>query len=152
MINDENIIAEEIMFYITNNKFQPGDKLPSERFFSDLFSVSRFSLRKALKQLINNEYLYVKDKSGYYYCGDKEKVDIRNISSLFEKDNKKRHNLLFRHILATKKIAKRLNIEESTQIMQSILLYNYTSDHTSILIYICFVTHQQLILKMLMIL
>lgn len=134
MINDENTISEEILYYITNNDFKIGDKLPSERFFSELFSVTRFSLRKALKLLVNNGYLEVKNKSGYYYCGNqKTKININDALSFLKDKESDCHILIFRKTVASKKIAKRMNIEESSQVVQSILLYNYTSEHTVIL-------------------
>ena len=60
MINDENIIIEEIKYFIKSNQIKEQEKLPSERNLSELFTVSRFSLRKALKHLVDTGYLYVK--------------------------------------------------------------------------------------------
>ncbi|NLI89852.1 MAG: GntR family transcriptional regulator, partial [Epulopiscium sp.] len=43
----KNYILEEI----NNGKFKPGDKLPSEKDFTDLFEVSRVTVRSALAEL-----------------------------------------------------------------------------------------------------
>lgn len=44
-------IKEYILEEINNGKFKPGDKLPSEKDFTDLFEVSRVTVRSALAEL-----------------------------------------------------------------------------------------------------
>ena len=124
MINDENIIIEEIKYFIKSNQIKEQEKLPSERNLSELFTVSRFSLRKALKHLVDTGYLYVKDKSGYYYQGDR---------IIFKKDKSKCRLIVLKKINSDKKISKRLSIENSSSITQAIILYEYIPKCTAII-------------------
>jgi GntR family transcriptional regulator, transcriptional repressor for pyruvate dehydrogenase complex len=45
------VVAERLEDYVLRRGYQPGDKLPSEREFGDLFGVSRTVLREAVKLL-----------------------------------------------------------------------------------------------------
>ena len=47
-------IKEAIVERIRNGGLQPGDKLPTEAWFSEHFDVSRVTVRKALEELIND--------------------------------------------------------------------------------------------------
>ena len=133
MINDENIIIEEIKYFIKSNQIKEQEKLPRERNLSELFTVSRFSLRKALKHLVDTGYLYVKDKSGYYYQGDRIKIQIPHISTIFKKDKSKCRLIVLKKINSDKKISKRLSIENSSSITQAIILYEYIPKCTAII-------------------
>ncbi|MCP3025453.1 FadR/GntR family transcriptional regulator [Halobacillus sp. A5] len=44
-------VLEQIKAYIEDKKLEPGDKLPSERMFSELLQVGRSSIREALRAL-----------------------------------------------------------------------------------------------------
>lgn len=67
---------ELIENYIIKNNLIPDDKLPSERAFSELWSISRSTLRSAIKQLILEGKIYSKNGSGTYVAGAKL---IRNL-------------------------------------------------------------------------
>ena len=47
-------IREALCDYIERSELQPGDALPSEREMSEIFSVNRLTVRKALEQLIRD--------------------------------------------------------------------------------------------------
>lgn len=133
MANDENILIEEIKYQIISNNYTKDQKLPSERNLSDLFSVSRFTLRKALKHLVDIGYLYVKDKSGYFFSGNKININITDPSLFFSLESPNKKTLILKTIKADKKIAKRLNISIQETITQLITLYQFDEDHTSII-------------------
>ncbi len=122
MINDEYIIVDEILNYIKTNNYTKDKKLPGERFLSTLFSVSRFTIRKSLKLLIEMNILYVKDKSGYYYNGDKQAIDISAYSDIVTFVNKDSKFILEKKVSADKKIANRMGIKYQEQITQYIFL------------------------------
>lgn len=132
-MNDDNIIIEEIKFFIKINKYKKGNKLPSERCLCELFNVSRFSLRKSLRHLVETNYLYVKDKSGYYFNGDRLNISVNNISDFFSQNNANRKIILSKNIKADKNISKRMNIPYESELTQTILMYNFDSNHTSVI-------------------
>ena len=55
-----DFIASEIKKSILAKKFQEGDRLPSERSLADQFSVSRLSIRDALRLLETQGLIVIK--------------------------------------------------------------------------------------------
>lgn len=56
-------VIEHIKIFITTGKLKPGDKLPAERELAQMFSVSRTTIREALKVLVN-EGIVIRNKKG----------------------------------------------------------------------------------------
>lgn len=50
-------LAELIKSQIASGQFQPGDRIPTENWFSATYKVSRVTVRKAIQLLISNETL-----------------------------------------------------------------------------------------------
>lgn len=48
-----DIVAQKIIEYIQKNKLNPGDKLPSEKQFTDIFGTGRTSVREGISRLIS---------------------------------------------------------------------------------------------------
>ena len=59
-------IEDRILSEIRNGAWRPGDRLPPERVLSETLNVSRSTLRKALKRLIEGAYLESRAGSGTY--------------------------------------------------------------------------------------
>ncbi len=55
-----------ILNWISKNELKVGDRLPSEREISDIFSLSRITVRHALNDLVETGYLKKLPQSGYY--------------------------------------------------------------------------------------
>ncbi|SFI03267.1 DNA-binding transcriptional regulator, FadR family [Tindallia magadiensis] len=64
----EAVIAQLIAF-MKNNQYQPGDKLPSERKLAASLAVSRTSIREALKTLQAKDIVSIRHGSGVYFNG-----------------------------------------------------------------------------------
>jgi len=58
-------IAEHIRSNVSSGEYQPGHVLPPERVFMEQFSVSRVTVRRALKQLVDESILDSRQGSGY---------------------------------------------------------------------------------------
>ncbi|GAA0178354.1 FadR/GntR family transcriptional regulator [Clostridium sediminicola] len=66
-------IVNEVKKYIKTNNLEPGDKLPNQLKLSELFGVSRTSLREALRtlqalnvvEIINGRGIFVKEKENH---------------------------------------------------------------------------------------
>ena len=129
---DENILSEEIKHYIETNNYAKDDKLPSERSLASLFNVSRALVRKSLISLVDVNYLYVKDKSGYYFNGFKENINLRELFYL-TKDSPFTYSVITTKRTKDKKIAKRMNISSDSTIIQVIMLVNDKVNTTSLM-------------------
>lgn len=129
---DENILSEEIKYFIETNNYQKDDKLPSERTLSTSFSVSRSLIRKALISLVDIGYLYVKDKSGYYFNGNKKGINLKNIYDT-SINNDFKYSVITTKKIKNKKIAKRMNISEDSNIIQAITLAKDNNQNNSVM-------------------
>ncbi len=58
-------IAENVRASVINGQYRPGQVLPAEREFMEQFSVSRVTVRRALKELVNDSLLESRQGSGY---------------------------------------------------------------------------------------
>ena len=64
--------ANHIIEYITSNRMQPGDRMPTEPELLEQLSVSRTTLREAVKTLSARNILEIRQGSGTYIskrCG-----------------------------------------------------------------------------------
>ena len=59
-------VEDRILSLITDTPYQIGEKLPVEKELCSMFSVSRSTLREALKSLESRRVVYIKQGSGTY--------------------------------------------------------------------------------------
>lgn len=59
-------VAQELKNYIIDNQLKAGDKLPTERNFSNMFGVSRSVVREALSYLENTDVISVRQGQGTF--------------------------------------------------------------------------------------
>ncbi len=64
-------IADHLRSEIREQKFEPGDKLPSEKRLCDYFKVSRVTVRQALQILENQNLIYRKQGLGAFVAEEK---------------------------------------------------------------------------------
>ena len=69
------IVVERIKELIHEKKLVPGDKLPNEMDFTELFSVSRPTIREAVKVLVSQNILEIKRGRGTYLAQNTGVVD-----------------------------------------------------------------------------
>jgi len=62
------VIAGELKGKIIAGEFCPGDTLPSENELRGRFAASRETVRKSLKELENEGYIYSRPGKGYFVC------------------------------------------------------------------------------------
>ncbi len=87
------MVAEQIIDLISEGKLKPGDKLPSEQEMTELFGISRISLREAMKLLEAKGFIESQDRKGKFV---KSVVDgMRNpIEDMIQIDHRKIWELL----------------------------------------------------------
>lgn len=61
-----SLVAKQIVDRIAQGKLKPGDKLPSEHEMTELFGISRISLREAMKLLEARGYIESRDRRGKF--------------------------------------------------------------------------------------
>ena len=59
-------IYEHLRQSILRSEYKPGEPLPSERVLSAHFGVNRFTVRNAVKKLVEDGYIYTIRRKGYY--------------------------------------------------------------------------------------
>ncbi len=114
-------IADTIREKIRNGEFKVGEALPTEAQLRNDFSVSRVTIRQALKLLIENEELESVQGSGTYVKESKVNYDIYQQSTFNEKWahlNMATHSdvMTFEITLPSITIAEQLNISEKDRI------------------------------------
>jgi len=64
-------LYNELLKSIADGSYKPGDKIPTEHQLAEMFSVSRVTVRNAIKRLVNEGYIVKKHGKGSFV---KEKV------------------------------------------------------------------------------
>ncbi len=96
-------IALQIQRLIERGKLKPGDKLPPERELCELFSVSRHSVREALRGLERSRMLNSIPGSGTYVAMNENEAAIDMIASyLIDKQDKLTEVFQIRRIIEPK--------------------------------------------------
>jgi GntR family transcriptional regulator len=116
-------IEEYIKDRIVKGELKPGDVLPSEREYSQLFAVSRMTIRQAINKLVNDGYLYRKKGSGTFVAEKKFEQALQGLTS-FTEDMKGRgltpssQLLHFEIIPASLQVAATLQVAENTPVYE----------------------------------
>ncbi|MFJ7951865.1 FadR/GntR family transcriptional regulator [Lysinibacillus sp. NPDC096418] len=83
------VIVDQIREYFLNGELQPGDKLPTERELASRFSVSRTSVREALRKLEIKGIIEIKQGSGSFIKTPEYQSFGEELSSTIIKTEKK---------------------------------------------------------------
>ena len=82
-------IAEQFMRDIKSGALRPGEKLPTERELAQSLQIARGTVKRAYKELSDNNIIEVIHGSGSYVYSEREPADIgrrRQAAELIEKD------------------------------------------------------------------
>lgn len=117
-VNDStNNLLAKLEHFLTINKFQIGDKLPAERALAEGFKVSRSSIRKALKKLVDTGIIESRQGDGNYLkspdiapIASEILVAVNRENSLFEQITEYRYYIepIIASIAAKKRTEKQL--------------------------------------------
>lgn len=78
-------IADALRAQVQRGELKPGDALPTESALQEAFSVSRVTVRQALKQLTNEAIIESIQGSGSYVKEERVNYDIYQLTSFYEK-------------------------------------------------------------------
>jgi GntR family transcriptional regulator len=118
-------IKEHIIDLISNEVYEPGDKLPSETSFAEELDVSRASLREALRVLEKEGRIIKKQGIGTFVAEPIPRFE-RGIEELFSVTDTIKNEgfepgtkgLDIKKIKADKAVALKMGLEESDQILK----------------------------------
>lgn len=84
----QNYLYEEIMTgikeYIKDNQLQPGDRIPTEKELGELFQASRISIRRAIKELINEGVLKIIHGKGTFVNKQRKEIHLLHLQGFSE--------------------------------------------------------------------
>ena len=122
-IQIRNYIREKI----TNNEFKMGDKIPSEELLCKKFNVSKITVVRALRDLVNESFIIRKQGKGSFV---KERDYIEDLNKLANFKNihtwspgKAEHKILEWHIVKTsKEIRNRMKLTKEDRVLEIVRL------------------------------
>lgn len=108
-------IADTLREQISSGELKPGDALPTESALQAMFSVSRVTIRQALKRLTEEQIIESIQGSGSYVKEERVNYDIYQLTGFYEKladRNVDTHSdvKVFEVIKADARLAKKLQL------------------------------------------
>ena len=114
-------IKKFILDNIQHGNWNPGFKIPSENELSQIFSVSRMTVNKALRELTSEGVLVRVQGKGTYVAEENnisEMLEIKGVVDSIERLGKKHHLEVIEKedVLVGKEISKYMSIDEDTDV------------------------------------
>jgi GntR family transcriptional regulator, frlABCD operon transcriptional regulator len=86
--NLQHYLYEEIMTglkqYIDNNGLKEGDRIPTEKELGDLFNASRISIRRAIKELVEEGTLKIVRGKGTFVSAPRKEIHLLDLQGFSE--------------------------------------------------------------------
>jgi len=123
-------VKEAIHTKIKDGEIQPGDQLLSENQLSELFNISRMTVRKAIDQLVDEGLLLREQGKGTFIKkvnNDKLKRDLSELTSLTRDLERSKYEVVTtvleeEVVSASKDIAEQLNINPGDKVIKLVRL------------------------------
>ena len=114
-------IADALREKISAGELKPGDALPTESSLQETFSVSRVTVRQALKLLTEEQIIESIQGSGSYVKEERVNYDIYQLTGFYEKladRNVDTHSevSIFEVLKADAKLAEKLNLSHDDKV------------------------------------
>lgn len=112
-----------ILDSIESGKLQPGDSIPTEQELSEIYEISRTTIRQAINELVTDGKLYrIKSKGTFVSKPKLEQLDLQNLDfrpRFLNNPNVKpsRKVLQQRVVEADKEISQRLEVPEGSDVI-----------------------------------
>ncbi|WP_194165685.1 GntR family transcriptional regulator [Oceanobacillus sp. CFH 90083] len=110
----QNYLYEEIMTgikeYMNENQLQPGDRIPTEKELGKLFKASRISIRRAIKELVDEGVLKIIHGKGTFVDKQRKEIHLLHLQG-FSEGLTTENDKITKEIVSLKKINnnKKLN-------------------------------------------
>lgn len=122
------ILSKEIKYMLTEQNYQPGDKLPSERELAEYFQVQRLTIRSALNQLLQDGIIISRPRSGYYVAPRKIILQTQDYSMNYISTTTGR--LLERLLYDFRKLKPDLYLASKMLLSTETFIYKIVTIHT----------------------
>lgn len=116
-------IAMDITSKINNQTYKVGDKLPNEYALCEIYDTSRITVRRALKELANQNMIEIKHGNGTFIKKDNRRIHLIPLHGFTDgmriaRDNVQKQVLSKRVIDATQHLKKVFEREEDFQLIR----------------------------------
>jgi len=116
-------LKEIIREKIESGELKTGEKIPSENKLSELYQISRMTVRQAIKELVEEELLYREKGKGTFIARPKFKRDLLGLTSLTEEMKQRGYKvttkvLEMKVITASKEVAHKLEIAPDEKVIK----------------------------------
>jgi GntR family transcriptional regulator len=116
-------IHDDIRKWIDKGRWKVGERLPSERELSEIFGVSRMTLRQAVTQLVDEGILERRVGSGTYVASERVREKMRgttSFSEIIKAQGKKPTSRVLSYVKVTANDTERerLHLPEGAQIVR----------------------------------
>ncbi|MDQ0207309.1 GntR family transcriptional regulator [Alkalicoccobacillus murimartini] len=101
-------VSDDLLSKIYQNKYQPGEKLPTERDLAEQYQVSRYTIRHAIKKLLNIGCVRVIQGSGIFVTDTKYKSPL-----IYNSLTEKKFNEIESKIIHLKKVEANPSLEKT---------------------------------------
>ncbi len=81
-------MADDIKRQIKNGEIKKGDKLKTEKYYQEFYGISRVTVRKALKSLVDEGFIINKPNKGYFSCYSTNSKNIDSFVSTHQRITK----------------------------------------------------------------
>ena len=81
LLTQDILICNEIKYMIEHTPILEDEKLPSERELAQLLDVQRLTVRTGLKLLLQEGWIYAKERSGYFVSPKRITKDVSQLAS-----------------------------------------------------------------------
>ncbi len=81
LLTQDILICNELKYMIENTPILEGEKLPSQRELAHLLDVQRPTVRTGLKLLLQEGWIYAKERSGYFVSPKRITKNVSQLSS-----------------------------------------------------------------------
>jgi GntR family mannosyl-D-glycerate transport/metabolism transcriptional repressor len=107
MMRKRDFIADDILSKIYQNKYKAGEKIPTERDLANHYEVSRYTIREALKKLVNIGCIKIIQGSGVFVNETKYKSPL-----IYNSLTEKKFKDIQSKIIYFKKVTPDTNLEK----------------------------------------
>ncbi|MCM2676244.1 GntR family transcriptional regulator [Alkalicoccobacillus plakortidis] len=101
-------VSDDLLSKIYQNKYHPGEKLPTERDLAQQYQVSRYTIRHAIKKLLNIGCVRVIQGSGIFVTDTKYKSPL-----IYNSLTEKKFNEIESKIIHLKKVKANPSLEKT---------------------------------------
>jgi GntR family histidine utilization transcriptional repressor len=121
-------IKDYLLSEIQNGVWKEGDAIPSEQELSNLFSVSRMTVNRAVRELTSEQILHRIQGSGTYVAQQKYQATLVEIKSIAAEIRHRGHQHrselhLLQEIKADEKLAAKFKVEPKHVLYHSVIVH-----------------------------